>query len=259
MPELPEVEKFRSIINETSINKEIGDIYYRDDYVLKNPKKKFKDALINRKIDSTIRHGKYLFLKINSNHLLFHFGMSGSIEYFTEKDEEPEYSKVIFKFLSDGFLSYISIRKFGKVQIIEDLSSYIKEIDLGPDALKVSFEDFKKIMNRKRRSYAKTALMDQSAVSGIGNLYSDEILFQAHIYPKRKISDLEDSEISKLFKIMKDVLRDVISYKKELEGYPKNYIVPHRSKEDKCPICNSQIEKLKISSRHGYYCPKCQK
>ncbi|MFO7797077.1 MAG: DNA-formamidopyrimidine glycosylase family protein [Promethearchaeati archaeon] len=258
MPELPEVENFRNRIDPIALDKKIKSIKIHDDYIIKTPKKEFKQALIGKEFEETIRRGKYLFLRLDSKSLLVHFAMSGSVKYFNDKNQEPEYSKIRIQFENGDFLSIISVRKLGRVEIIDDLEKYIKENKLGPDSLKLSFKEFKEIMNQKRRSFAKSALMDQKALSGIGNEYSDEILFQAGIYPKTKLSDLDDSNIKYLYEKIKEVLKTSIKVKKEGKKYPSNYLMPHRDVKDKCPKCGTSIEDITVSSRHGYYCPKCQ-
>jgi formamidopyrimidine-DNA glycosylase len=258
MPELPEVENFRKRIDPIAFERTIQQIKIYDDYILKMPQEEFESGLIGKTFSSSKRRGKYLFLKIDTNHLLLHFAMSGNIKFYNSREKEPEYSKIILQFEDNHFLSIISVRKFGRVEIIDDLETFIKESKLGPDALKIELDIFKKIMENKRRSYAKTALMDQSAISGIGNLYSDETLFQAHIHPKTKIYDLDEEKIERTYSKMQEILKTVIECIENDIEYPHEYIIPHRDKDDKCPVCGSLIKRLKISSRHAFFCPKCQ-
>ena len=216
------------------------------------------EKLIGKKFENTLRRGKYLFLNFNSNSLLIHFAMSGNVKYFSDEEQEPKYSKIRFDFENGDFLSIISVRKLGRVEIVHDLQEYIKDNKLGPDSLELNFKEFKEIIEQKRRSFAKSALMDQKALSGIGNEYSDEILFQAGIYPKKKLSDLKDSNIKNLYQNIKEVLSTAIKVNIEGKKYPKDYLIPHRDIKDKCPKCGTTIKDLTVSSRHGFYCPKCQ-
>jgi len=258
MPELPSVEDFRREIDPNAIDKEISQIKIIDDYILKTPTTKFKQGVKGRVLKSTKRRGKYIFAQVNGKYLVFHFGMSGSAKFYQNKSQEPEYSKIIFEFNDGTFLSIISIRKFGSVEFIEDYKSYVKDNEIGPDALDVSLEEFTDIMNYKKRSYAKTAFMDQSAISGLGNIFSDELLFQTHIYPKTKISTLNEKKIETMFSVMKDILQTAIDCNSHDKPYPNDFIIPHRKLEDTCPVCGTEIARLKISSRHCYFCPKCQ-
>jgi formamidopyrimidine-DNA glycosylase len=100
--------------------------------------------------------------------------------------------------------------------------------------------------------------MDQSAISGLGNIFSDEILFQTHVYPKTKVSKLDENKVETMFSLMKEILNKAVDRKLDNKEYPNNFIIPHRDLEDTCPICGTNIKRLEISSRHSYYCPKCQ-
>ncbi|TXT57281.1 MAG: putative Formamidopyrimidine-DNA glycosylase [Promethearchaeota archaeon] len=258
MPELPEVESNKIHLQETSQNKIIKNVEIRDDYVLKMPKDEFKKRIKDQKINGFRRHGKWLFLKLNSENLLLHFGMSGYVQYFDVPANEPEYSKILFEFEEGGYLSYISVRKLGEVKLIKDIDDFIKEEDLGPDACDISQEQFLAIMDTKGRSYAKSALMDQSAVAGIGNIFSDEILFQTKIYPKTRVSTINKKKCTQIFDSMKEILKVAIKAKLNDDSLPDEWLISHRSKKGTCPICSSEIRRISVSGRHGYYCPKCQ-
>ncbi|MFX0072364.1 MAG: DNA-formamidopyrimidine glycosylase [Candidatus Hermodarchaeota archaeon] len=257
MPELPEVETFKRYFDSTSLNKNINEIMVRDNRVLNVEENNFKIKIIGKTFNSSQRHGKYLFVDLNSIFLVFHFGMTGDFEYFSKIDEEPTHSRILFKFQNDDYLSYISQRMFGKVDLTEKVETFIKEKKLGPDAFNMTFQDFKSAL-KKRSAYAKSALMDQSIVAGIGNIYSDEILYQAKIHPKTKINKLDELKLKELFDIIKRVLKCGIEKKGELSTYPKNYIIPYRNKKGICPKCTGKIQRLEISGRHGFFCPSCQ-
>ena len=138
--------------------------------------------------------------------------------------------------------------------------SFLQKKKLGPDALKMSFEDFKASLIR-RTTNAKKALMDQSIIAGIGNIYSDEILFQSRINPKAKIDKVSQNE--NLLKILFNNIKTVLNYGIEKEGllntYSKEFLIPHRKKEESCPICSTSIERYEIIGRHGFFCPNCQR
>ena len=258
MPELPEVESFKSYFDETSLNQTIRNVYIRDNRVLNVQENIFKKTLNSNIFYSTLRHGKYLFVKLNSGFIVFHFGMSGDLKYFNDIKEEPKHGRILFEFTNGNFLSYISRRMFGRVDIIDNsIKEFMKKKKLGVDALKMSFEEFKKSLHR-RTALAKSALMNQNIIAGIGNIYSDEILFQAKIHPKTKINEVNDSKLRELFEIIKKVLKVGIEKKGILNTYPNDFIIPHRKVNEPCPDCGGIIERLKISQRHGFYCPHCQ-
>ncbi len=258
MPELPEVEIFKRYFDSTSLGKQIAAIDVKDDRILKIEKNKFIRALTGEYFRTTNRHGKYLFAECDSKVLIIHFGMTGDLEYFVNDSKEPDYSKVLFKFTNNYILSYISTRMFGKLDITKSIQDYIHQKKLGPDALTMNYEEFIKSLNR-RTTNAKTALMNQSIVCGIGNIYSDEILFKSKINPMTKINLLEESQLKALFLKIKEVLEYGIKKEGDLSTYSDKFIISHRNEADKCPVCSTSIKRYEILGRHGFYCPKCQK
>jgi formamidopyrimidine-DNA glycosylase len=187
-----------------------------------------------------------------------HFGMTGNLEYYYKSEEEPKYSKVLFEFNNNYILAFISTRMFGKLDITESITGYLQRKKLGPDALTMSYEDF--IQSIKRRTTnSKTALMNQSIICGIGNIYSDEILFRTKINPLTRVNLLEDQQLNKLYTNIKDILDYGIEKKGILSSYSDKLLIPHRNQDDNCPVCNTQIKRYKILGRHGFYCPNCQK
>jgi formamidopyrimidine-DNA glycosylase len=258
MPELSEVETFKKYIDKTSINHVIKDLIIRDERILKVPKEEFIKALKNNKFKETIRHGKYLLIKLENQYLIIHFGMTGDLEYFEKAIDEPKYTKVLFEFTNGHFLSYISQRLFGHLDLTNSIEEFLDKKKLGPDAYKMSYEEFKNTLV-KRTAIMKSALLNQSIFAGIGNIYSDEILFQSKLNPKRKINTLDENELKELFQNIKNVLQYGIDFEGELKKYSQDLLIPHRSKDGTCPQCSSKLERYELSSRHGFYCPKCQK
>jgi formamidopyrimidine-DNA glycosylase len=147
---------------------------------------------------------------------------------------------------------------FGKLGIVDSPDELIKNKKLGPDAYKMSLEEFKEAIKR-RSAIAKNALLNQSFIAGVGNIYSDEILFKTKLHPKTKLNTLDDGKIEELFTNIKDVLEFGIKKQGDLSRYPNSFLIPHRKKEEKCPTCSSEIERFKLSGRHGFFCPNCQK
>jgi formamidopyrimidine-DNA glycosylase len=147
---------------------------------------------------------------------------------------------------------------FGKLDIAHSINDFIEKKKLGPDAFKMSLDEFQESLKR-RTAIAKNALLNQSFVAGIGNLYSDEILFRTKLHPKSKLNQLDNEKVKELFTNIKDILQFGIDKEGDLSIYPNNFIIPHRNKEDQCPICNIELNFLDISGRRSYFCPNCQK
>jgi len=111
---------------------------------------------------------------------------------------------------------------------------------------------------RGTRSNIKSALMSQERIAGIGNIYSDEILFQARLYPKAKANQLNDRILERLFTGINEVLNTAIESQADPGKLPRHYLIPQRGKGGKCPVCNGEITAMKISGRTAYFCPTCQ-
>jgi len=260
MPELPEVESFGRYLEKTSLNKKIEEVEVKSPELLQNVDvNDLKDCLEDKKFKSTKRQGKYLFVLLNNNKwLILHFGMTGSFKCFKNPDDKPLYDRILFNFEDNSHLAFIDPRKFGKIYLTSEISNFITQKKLGPDALNIDLKTFKNLYN-KRRGAAKSALMNQHVMAGIGNIYSDEILYQAHVYPKTPFNTLNDAKITEIFNIMKEVLNTSLNRQLNGKNLPNSYIIPHRIRNGKCPDSDTKLETIKIAGRTSYYCPECQK
>ncbi|MFX1420321.1 MAG: Fpg/Nei family DNA glycosylase, partial [Promethearchaeota archaeon] len=225
--------------------------------VLNDKVSDLKKLIINNKFLFSTRHGKYLLINLEQGILIMHFGMTGDLEYYNKKQEDPKYSKVIFQFINDFKLAYTSRRMFGRLYIANSIEEFIESKKLGPDAFKMSLEEFKEALNR-RTAIIKNAMLNQSFIAGIGNIYSDEILFRTKLHPKSKLDALDEKQVKDLFTNIKDVLQFGIDKEGDLNSYPGSFLIPHRKKEEQCPICKNEIVSIDSSGRRGYYCPNCQ-
>jgi formamidopyrimidine-DNA glycosylase len=258
MPELPDVEIFRKEA-EKSKNSEITGFEIGDKDFVELTQQKFKSNLKGKKIRETVRRGKYLFLKVDEDAgVMMHFGMTGFLEYKKENEEKPDYTKCSFVLKNGHKLHYISKRKLGHVKYVGETEDFIEKKEIGPDALELNEPDFISKLSKKN-SMIKSALMDQSVVSGIGNVYADEILFQSKIHPKQKANKLSGKNWKTLHKKTVKVLKKAIEKEADVSRLPKSYLLPNREEGNDCPRCDGKIEKIIVSGRTGYYCPSCQK
>ncbi|MHA1471779.1 MAG: DNA-formamidopyrimidine glycosylase family protein, partial [Promethearchaeota archaeon] len=168
MPELPEVETFKRYLDKTSLKQTIKNVQVMDERILNTGEINLKHFVKGKRFESSTRHGKYLFVHLKPGYVILHFGMSGDLEYYDAKEEPPKFSKVIFHFNNGFNLAYISIRMFGKVGIANSIKEFIENKKLGPDAYKMTLEDFKEAIQR-RSAIAKNALLNQNFIAGIGN------------------------------------------------------------------------------------------
>lgn len=258
MPELPDVEIFRKEA-EKSKNSEITGFEINEKDFVELTQNKFNSNLKGKKFKDTLRRGKYLFMKVDDDAgVVMHFGMTGYLEYKKGSEETPDYTKCSFVLKNKHKLHYISKRKLGHAKYVDEIEDFIKENEIGPDALELSESEFISRLKEKK-SMIKSAMMDQSVVSGIGNVYADEILFQSKIHPKQKTNEMDDKTWKALHKNTVKVLKKAIEKEADVSKLPKSYLLPNREEGNDCPRCDGKIEQIKISGRTGYYCPSCQK
>src|ERR687887_399408 len=260
MPELPDVEIFKRYLDATALKQKISRISVRNRTVLRHlSPQTFARNLDGRKFQSSRRHGKLLFGQLDKNgSVIFHFGMTGFLKHFTDKAEEPKHTRIRIEFSSGSFLGYVCPRMFGEVDHTRDVNQYIKKRGLGPDALAVTREQFKDLLAGKKSSI-KSALMDQKLLAGIGNVYSDEILFQARVHPQNRVDRLSEKTLEKIYRMMKSVLKKTISYQADPHRVPKNWLLPRRKKGANCPRCGKELHRVTIMQRSAYVCPRCQR
>jgi len=261
MPELPDVEVFRRYLESTSLHQEIENVRVLSKSILEGVSvRKLKEALAGSRFNAGRRHGKQLFAELDNGLWLgLHFGMTGYLKYFKNKEKRPDYERMVIDFADGYHLSYVCARKLGKIRLIEDLKTFIEDKNLGWDVLDEALNQkaFGKLLEGTRAT-VKSALMNQGLMAGIGNVYSDEILFQSGIYPKKKASRLDENQTKVLHENVRKVLGTAIASGADPDRLPDSYLIPHREKNGKCPRCGKGLHGIKVSGRSGYYCEHCQ-
>jgi len=261
MPELPEVEKYKQYVDYYALNQKIRTVTIKNTKILQNTSKhKIESIIPDQQFIETKRIGKYLFLRLSDDiWLVIHFGMTGNIYYFKNLKQEPTHSRLLIRFTNNNYLSYDCQRLFGFVRLIKNLNKYKSQIQLGSDALVISKKEFlQKIDNRTAK--IKSVLMNQHVLSGIGNIYADEICFQTRIHPAQPINKISIKKIDELYNAISTVLNTAIYFQADFSKYPKEYIIPHRKKNGICPLNKKHdLKTTKISGRTTYYCPIHQK
>ena len=261
MPELPDIDVFSRYIDSTALYLVIEQVEISDERIIKDIEPAdFMEKVKGKEFTSVRRHGKYLFVRLNSpDILMFHFGMTGFFDY-SEDDSPPRHTRMELQFEDDMHLAFVCRRLLGKVGWTKNPRDYIRKHDLGPDALSDhwNLNNFGKLFEGSNAT-VKSALMKQQSISGIGNVYSDEMLYQARIAPGKKASELDKDEIRALHKSMLHVLKTAIDRQADPEQVPESWLLPRRKEGESCPSCEGNIEKTKISGRSSYFCPGCQK
>lgn len=262
MPELPDVEVFRRYFKHTSLNKKILRVDINAVKMLRDVSSgSLRMNLKNTRFIKTSRHAKYLFAFANNGKILvLHFGMTGSLKYYKNDEQKPEHTRMLITFTNGYHLAYNCPRKLGKIFLVNDKQKFISNKQLGPDPLSDNFNltTFRELLEGKRGTI-KATLMDQKTISGIGNIYSDEILFNSNIHPASKTEKLNDDQVKKIYHMMRKILQRAIKESVEVNNIPRTYLLPNRVPGEDCPRCKGKIRKKTIAGRSAYFCDNHQK
>src|SRR6476660_2959703 len=260
MPELPEVETFKRYLDSTSLHQRITNVDVRDAYVLKRVSaRELARRLKERRFENSHRHGKHLFVCAGDElWLRLHFGMTGSLEYLDHDEVTPKTARVIFRFADNCRLAFDDQRKFGEIELIEDVGEFLQTRGLGPDAVGIGLSQFKAIVG-KHRGAVKAILLNQQLIAGIGNLYADEILFRARVHPATEAARLSHKDLRRLFRATRYVLDKAIALKTDFNRLPKSWLLTHRGKHGRCPRCGRALKSAIIGGRTAWFCTHCQK
>ncbi|MDB5490155.1 MAG: hypothetical protein JWO78_4 [Micavibrio sp.] len=265
MPELPAMENFRRSIEEEALAKKISTVSVKQDRVVRIKQVELARALKGKAFEETSRHGKHVFIRAGkgskSTWLAFHCGMTGYFIFPSDQqDQHLTKAKLLVGFRDGSAIAFFDPRMFGRVELIDNPENFIRDHHLGPDAMDVSAEEFSGFLAGSKKPL-KTLFLDQSIMAGIGNVYGDEIPFQAKLSPKRKTNSLSKAEAGRLYRAMRKVLKIAIAKKAYLDHWdmlPKTWLVHYREENAHCPHCSSPIEHYTAGGREGYFCPGCQ-
>jgi formamidopyrimidine-DNA glycosylase len=276
MPELPEVETIRRELDREVVGKRIKSVEVKGLRSIRrhNTKKQFTSRLDGAKISGVERRGKYLVMKLDTGDLLVvHLRMSGQLLRLSGKDPLDKHDHVIITFTQAGQLRFRDPRTFGEMFVTDpDELKTINEIaDLGPDLVDtpISWTDFARMLLQKKTKL-KALLMDQHFVAGIGNIYSDEILYQAGLRYDRVPATLSTQELRRLYRAIVETLHDAIKHRgtsladeqyvdlKGRQGGYQEFLQVYGRDGEACRRCRTVIVKSKFAQRSTYYCEQCQ-
>jgi formamidopyrimidine-DNA glycosylase len=260
MPELPDVEVFRRYLNATSLHQTIERVRVQDKRLLEGiSTARLSKELTGRELEQTRRHGKHLLVKTGGPvWLALHFGMTGFLRYFKKTSKQPDHVRLTIEFENGFRLVFDNQRRLGRIALASDPDRFVADNQLGPDALEGIDPDGLRKLVGSSRARVKAALMDQKKLAGIGNVYSDEILFQAEIHPERKSNRLTRQEVGGLYRGMRRVLKTAIDVGADPDRLPRSYLIPRRQEGASCPRCGDAIALISFSGRSAYHCPSCQ-
>ncbi len=274
MPELPEVQTVVTGLNKVLKDKKIKSIHIYNDTVIGFPEtNEFINKCEGKTIESLSRRGKYIIIhfKEPSERLVVHLRMSGKLLYKKREENRDKHTHVVFEFNDNTDLRFNNVRKFGRLYLIDeqnvDKAGNLNNLGVEPLSDKFTLESFKEML-QNRRGMIKPLLMNQEFIAGIGNIYADEALFLSQIRPNKKANVLSDKEIENLYYEIRKILKkgikmggtSVSDYVNALgkAGKFQNKLNVYKKEGEKCPNCEDEIVKKKVSGRTARFCPNCQ-
>jgi formamidopyrimidine-DNA glycosylase len=278
VPELPEVETIRRGLEREVVGKRIKTVDVNGLRSIRRHKSKkdFASRLEGAKVKSAKRRGKYLVLPLDTGDVLVaHLRMSGQLRRAQPKDAVEKHTHVVLNFTQGGQLRFVDPRTFGEMFVTspDELTSELPELaDLGFDPVDepISINEFARRLLARPDAKLKAALVDQSFISGIGNIYSDEILWASGLRWDRTPRSLSNMEIRRLFRAIVEVLHDAIKHRGstlsdqqyvDLAGRPGEFQDLHEVYDragEACRRCRATITKAKFAGRSTFFCPSCQ-
>lgn len=261
LPELPEVEIYRRRLQTKGLRRRIDAVGVQTPRILQSVSARdFSARLIGARLESARRHGKRLYAALDGGGwVAMHFGLTGDLQVYRDSDPQPPYARVVLDLTDGRRIAYINRRMIGRVGLVEDMAADVRAKKLGPDALdpRLTAAAFKKAL-AGRRGPIKSVLMDQEVIAGIGNEYSDEILFQARVHPTTPASALDARALGRIYNSMRRILEQALAAGADHARFPKTFLIPNRRQGAACPRCGGQLRRVAVGGRTGYFCPACQ-
>ncbi len=289
MPELPEVQTIVSDLRKKIIGREITGVWFDAPKIIKKPKAQNLEKIIrNLKVIDVKRKGKNILIYLSGGFLLLvHQKMTGHLLYGKWRiangkatsilkgpleEKVNDYIHLIFYLDNGKQLALSDLRKFAKVLFGEkeeiENSPDLKKLGPDPTSENFTFKDFKNIFNNLS-GRIKQALMNQEVISGIGNIYADEILWYTKVHPLRIIKDIKEKELKNIYNATGKILKKAIKLRgtsisdfRDTAGKPGAYAdirYVYRTEGLPCKRCGEEIKRIKIGGRSAHYCPNCQK
>lgn len=272
MPEIAEVRVVANTLKKQLIDRKIKRVKILYPGIITKNKDIFEITLEDRIFTDIYTYGKWIIFELGDKSLLSHLRMEGKYFYVPSEEEYRKHEHIIFSLDNGMDLRYEDVRKFGKMELVDTNKIYetdcIKKLGLEPEDKKLT-TDYLLSKFAKRKFTIKEALLDQTIINGLGNIYANEVLFASKINPLRLASSINNTEAEK---IIKETLR-IVKKSYEMGGCTiRSYtsslgVIGHyqeelkvQSREGKpCYTCGNPIKRCKISGRSTFYCEKCQK
>ena len=288
MPELPEVETVRLGLQRLLPKQKIQSVTFDWPKSFPASQKDIDEHVIGATITSVDRRAKVLLIGLSTGHsLMIHLKMTGQLVYRPREGKGfggghptnsligklPDRSTRVTFQLTKGELFFNDQRKFGWIKLCKttELKNDKFLSKLGPEPLENSytFEQFKSAVQKRSKTTIKAAILDQTVLAGVGNIYADEGLFKARIHPATKVADVSTVKLKRLFEAIREVMKLSIKLGGssdrnyvDAEGKKGSYLGfanVFRREGQPCPHCGGNIVKIRVAGRGTHICPKCQK
>jgi formamidopyrimidine-DNA glycosylase len=271
MPELPEVETLRRALLPLARNKTLKEIkFFRKDIRFSIPIKQLHENLTGTIISDISRRGKYLLLHAPTGAMILHLGMSGRVVQHPSMHPVEKHTHAVFHFKPDIFLHFIDPRRFGCILWAPKNEGHPLLDHLGPDPLdETTTGPVLKIMARKSKAPVKSFIMNSKRLTGVGNIYACESLFQGGINPRRQAGKITLREWDKFMTCLKDILNNSIDAggttlrdfftADSTPGYYAVSLSVYGKENQPCPKCRAPIHRTTQTGRSTFYCKVCQK
>ena len=273
MPELPEVETVRRSLTDLVLHKEIKAVEIFKPAILALGDEAAYSGLVGYELAEIGRRGKYLLFKLNEPADLLwvvHLRMTGKLLYHQQPEPLQKHDHARLQFADGSELVYNDTRAFGRFWLTQDAAQVSGLNSLGLEPLDAEFSAayWQEKIKRRPKTQVKVALLDQTVVAGLGNIYADEVLFQAGVHPERPLGTLTDEENQRLAQAMREILqasieqrgttfRDYVDGNNQKGGY-QEFLRVFQKLNQPCPNCGQQIQRIKVAGRSSYFCPHCQ-
>ena len=271
MPELPEVETVKNVLLPIVKNRTIKDVEVLRKTIVNNLEKEFISFCKNETFLGITRRGKFLFLHLTHDKVLIsHLRMEGKYIELLEDEENTKYARVVFHLDNGHKLCYDDSRSFGRM-MMSDEKNYLKEKEvakLGPEPFEVN--DTSRLLEQSKKISLpiKTALLNQTLITGLGNIYVDEVLFASKIHPMTPAKLISKNEWDLIIKESKRILLEAIaaggstikSYHpgKDISGEFQTKLLAYGRNGQKCVSCHAFMRFIKVNGRGTTFCPRCQ-
>ncbi len=278
--ELPEVEVLRRDLEKDVVGRKVATAEVRPTknamrIIRRHARRRdFTSRLEGRKFTRAERRGKYVLLHLDSGDVLVvHFGMSGRFLRGNKRVPVAQHTHVVITFQQGGDLRFVDPRSFGELFVAgPDEVGKVRELDhiaIDPLDQVFTWQTFQRLL-AERRAKLKPLLMDQGFISGLGNIYSDEVLFQAGLRHDRMSDSLSAQEVRRLYRAIQEVLQEAIRYRGttledeayvDLFGKPGEYqreLKVYGREGLPCRRCRTAVRAVAIAGRTSYFCPQCQ-